>query len=1556
MPYTYEKDKNGRWRARGDAAGSVPMSGGGFGPAKPTPKRKEPEGKPWWWHITPQGLGNDLKYEAKRAQEFNKPRPTDRKPTLPIQQLIYALPPVARQVVAGATVRAGSDAALAAVNLGQRAWGNYNRIKNPLLKAAVGATGVVTLPALGLFGPSRDPESTSAGKAILAASRAATKALGARLPEEMSPSDRDVYEAIPAGVAANAALAPVGALQVGRAIKGAGVAAKVARWGANTAANEVAANLVTDNTMGGPSSLLKAVGVPVPDALSADPARDDRISAAIRETPASILFAGALGGAAGLLERLPHVARALRENRTAQELNKARQKTVANGLQEPDPTTGGHNFTQTATTPPPPPPAPVAPAPAKPFRSFLEQDAEMLGITPEELAASRGVPYSSTSQPAPAAAPAPAAEPRAIPSIEGGDFTTFGKAEPGDLPQADPAVSPWATTPAPEAPAAAAAPAPMAAPEPAAPKAPAAADDMAAPVYDPELPEIDHVALALERLDPAAVEQIAQTPGPVLPRIEEALANRQPVAPRPELTAGNVVAPTEKLAENQFLTRRDEWTNLRDDELLGVFHPEVNPGLFAEAHARTGRSFEELTRQDALETLSALADGGATVMPDRLKAGIELARTADLVADPERFQYKLNTDRRGVQKGNSLEGLDRWNTSMEGALLVWEDPATGKTYVVNGHNRLAKALQLGIPTVPVKRLLANTPEQARALGAMDNIASGGGTPWDAAKFFRDAGILDMDQAGKAGLPLNSGHAEKGLQLAALPDNIFQAGLTGELKEARALELGGSGLSPEKMQSVWNEYQADKFFQTEEGFRDLIDLARDTPTTKDQTGRIVQDSLPGLETAAERDLTKTKLKLARKVAGNLRTDKNALRGAARNVTTLEAKGNSKIDANASMQAGLETAQLADVFNALKFKADNDISRLLNEGAAEIAAGAKADMVARRIQGELAQAAEGVVMPAKAPEPVAPVAPEPPMPKTAQDHEANQMLVLNRAAAQNEVRPSATPIPVPPAPPEIDVAKAAKGIDAQDVMGGDSQLKFAQQQRQQALDAGDTKAVEAWDKEIRKVNQGRLGAAMDAQDASQTGLFGVTEYDNSMPLFDQSKLDAEEARLAAEYKVRDTAMQQEVARAEREAMGYHDMTFEQKKAEAGIAEGWAPKELPPATSKAGKDLAKEFKRLEGILEWNKTRLPAAKAAQEKELAKGKAIDPESDLVAQIIKQNEMAQRELAKLRAEYGIEAPEGAGKDLSPAGWDSVGGNDKSDNRIAAEKQVLTGIIKKVAGDDVAIRFSDVYDVQIKPPEWGGNGVDTILVGGHYDPKIDFIQINALGTKSLEQLIETSFHESFHRIQWVALSGKEIDVLDGLFARLKVDLGARKDGISYSESQAVAYQRYARARFLGDDPIAALLGTDRASLGRTPTRLEKTLTGIISAFDKIADFVERTVNLVQGNGFDSAKGILERAYGGSLRDAKHDLATLNRGAMGKWKIENAPGQLLKDLSVVLRDVDGGKLKGVSKKALDAAEKGDPEQALAEATDYAKRRLAEIDNKIESIKQRAIKEGC
>jgi hypothetical protein len=67
-------------------------------------------------------------------------------------------------------------------------------------------------------------------------------------------------------------------------------------------------------------------------------------------------------------------------------------------------------------------------------------------------------------------------------------------------------------------------------------------------------------------------------------------------------------------------------------------------------------------------------------------------------------------------------------------------------------------------------------------------------------------------------------------------------------------------------------------------------------------------------------------------------------------------------------------------------------------------------------------------------------------------------------------------------------------------------------------------------------------------------------------------------------------------------------------------------------------------------------------------------------------------------------------------------------------------------------------------------------------------------------------------------------------------------------------------------------------------------------------------------------------------------------------------LFMELAAELREIDGGKLKGVSKKALALAEQGDHTQALAEATDYAKRRVAQLRTEIESIKQRAIEEGC
>ena len=66
----------------------------------------------------------------------------------------------------------------------------------------------------------------------------------------------------------------------------------------------------------------------------------------------------------------------------------------------------------------------------------------------------------------------------------------------------------------------------------------------------------------------------------------------------------------------------------------------------------------------------------------------------------------------------------------------------------------------------VEYLNAGSAEEARALGALNNIAQGGGTLFDAAKFMRDSGIKDPQELESLGVPMKSGLAADGLALAS----------------------------------------------------------------------------------------------------------------------------------------------------------------------------------------------------------------------------------------------------------------------------------------------------------------------------------------------------------------------------------------------------------------------------------------------------------------------------------------------------------------------------------------------------------------------------------------------------------------------------------------------------------------------------------------------------------------------------------------------------------------------------------------------------------------------
>jgi len=128
-------------------------------------------------------------------------------------------------------------------------------------------------------------------------------------------------------------------------------------------------------------------------------------------------------------------------------------------------------------------------------------------------------------------------------------------------------------------------------------------------------------------------------------------------------------------------------------------------------------------------------------------------------------------------------------------LQVWQDPQNGKTYVINGHNRLSLAKRLGVIDLPCQYLSASNDSEARALGALANIKAGHGSALDCAKFLRNSGSPALVSLG---IPENCSIAKDGYALSVLSCTLFNQVLTGSLDQGLAV-LVGSRLTDHDLQ-------------------------------------------------------------------------------------------------------------------------------------------------------------------------------------------------------------------------------------------------------------------------------------------------------------------------------------------------------------------------------------------------------------------------------------------------------------------------------------------------------------------------------------------------------------------------------------------------------------------------------------------------------------------------------------------------------------------------------------------------------------------------------------
>jgi hypothetical protein len=179
-----------------------------------------------------------------------------------------------------------------------------------------------------------------------------------------------------------------------------------------------------------------------------------------------------------------------------------------------------------------------------------------------------------------------------------------------------------------------------------------------------------------------------------------------------------------------------------------------------------------------------LRENGTPHQPD--KNDVYTVNPSQIHVDPKRFQYKVS----GIGKDgvtDELKGVKTWNPELGGTLLVWRDPNDGKDYVINGHHRHELASRLGADKINVRYIDAQTPEEARARGALANIAEGRGTATDAAKYLRDTGA-DVEHLQRAGVSLSGKVAADATILKDLSDRSFNRMAQGAIPEDIAVAV------------------------------------------------------------------------------------------------------------------------------------------------------------------------------------------------------------------------------------------------------------------------------------------------------------------------------------------------------------------------------------------------------------------------------------------------------------------------------------------------------------------------------------------------------------------------------------------------------------------------------------------------------------------------------------------------------------------------------------------------------------------------------------------------
>jgi hypothetical protein len=1344
------------------------------------------------------------------------------------------------------------------------------------------------------------------------------------------------------------------------------------RGGAAFAVNEALSTYLDDNTGGSIVNFVnETTGLKLPGAV--DVGKADMLDAANQSLVPNAAFGVALGAAVGGTVSLGaaafrNIRRNTRATRAVQQETRQRAKQEAMGLLEKD-EADGLDFTPQAMEPP-------APAPREP--SFQEANAAM----EQRL----GMP-SNAARPEPAAAPTNVAspEPKPIPSAELQDPTNPG-ADMGAIyePRQE---RPWD--------------------------------------YDPELPESTALGKGIEELSDSELQIVLNSPGtPVVERVNQTLEARAQVQAPPPMDAGMVMAPADRLADDYLPSVMRKLGGREDYELRPLFDAEANPQLWQKAQALTGVDDPgQLSKADMLDTFGAMAAEGRVPIVNRMM-GAQMLPTGEVQAAPLVFQYKGGVNEAGEQIGNSLEGVERWDPNAENIIQVWRDAGgeigdPGMVYVVNGHNRLAAAKRLGIPSMRVEYLDAPTAAEARLQGAISNVSDGKGTVFDAAKLAREYDIKDPAQLKALGKPGASGFWKDGIAVGRLPEDVFTAAVNEQIPLRRAVIIGESGVDEETMRSAYRYLVQQGPDNVKEGtLREMLAMSKSSPASSsaDQP-----DLLSGTEWAQNFNAGMlAKAEVAGAVRLLLSKEKKLFGTVGRQAGQIERVG--QVDATAAKDISGEASRALAIFDDLKYQT-GPVGDLLNEGTQRVLAGEQAAQVAKGIKNRLAASIQEAM--GKEVAPATDVVQEDmfaaagrqadetsqPVELTAEQRDAAEARLLQEAIAGGEVRPPNAPIPELPAPAQVRLDELdpnepiTPGSRAAQALADETRLALEHARADAALQELQEKAVkDANDYELLTFEEKKeLGLTADLGEAMRA----VQQTAAAAPRSATPLADAIEGQMR-EMAQSDARLYRRTGQAMANIrQGLDELAPAPVRPapvrlalSASQPELLLPQDLRQASPRYGRNtitFQSDLDRTAYVLA-NDAIKPSKSAAKFRQVVKEAGLNLDEvvahgQTVRAALKQAAKGNPGQIELPAQpWRLDRSAGTQR----VGRQSVGGMGdriaEIEGQIAAIRASLEAqnaatranvterlpqmleAWRKVVGEDVRIRVLDTYKMAKQNAAWGG-GNDMSDVAGMYQWWKDTIhlyrQVGKIGEFYMEepfdQLLETGFHESFHRIARMAMSDKDMAILNTGLARFKVrqataDYGGDQKTIAYDEMLTEAAARVFAARAQGKDPVQYILKnysgvTDEDLATPVGKRIYEAAKAIVGAVNKVFDLVERTVNLFQGRGFESISSVFERAARGEMTKTVHvyrpDRITgnfrtmygLNREAkIGYWEDYNLYGNPLKDYQP--------EKQGFNQALFDESLKM-PTKASQQRL---QRQIDDLDQQIIDNRRKAEQEGC